>query len=138
MEGRNPLSPDEYVLRRITAFKYDVNSLFPIPPDHFNPQEKDADGISMFQESVFTPESLADLSSNKHGFLIARIQVRELQEIGLTAVPTNGEGHVSIPELRYERFKNDPNAVDLLKNKLAKLAASRIVLRTEPKPSKTT
>jgi len=132
MEGRDPLSPDEYVLRRVTAFKYDQNSSFPIPPEHFNPRDKDTDGISMFQASVFTPEQLADLN-NKHGFLIAKFTVKELQDIGLTVEPTNGEGHVSISELSYANSKNDPNGVDLLKNKLAKLAAERIVLRTAPK-----
>lgn len=133
MAGRNLLSPDEYLLRRITAFKYDENSPFPIPPDHLNPLEKDRKGISMYQESVRTPRQLADEFANKHGYLIARLQVRELQEIGLNPV-LDDNGHVSIPELRYEMLKSDPNGVDVLKTKLAKLAAMRIVLRTAPKP----
>ena len=122
MEGRDPLLPDEYLLRRITAFKYDANSSFPIPPDHFNPREADHDGISFFQESSTTPQQLADLA-NKHGWLIARIQVRELHEIGLTA----------IQELNYANSKSNPNVVDLLKKDLAKLASQRIVHRSAPK-----
>lgn len=132
MEGRDPLLPDEYLLRRITAFKYDANSSFPIPPDHFNPREADHDGISFFQESSTTPQQLADLA-NKHGWLIARIQVRELHEIGLTAIPTDGGGHVSIQELNYANSKSNPNVVDLLKKDLAKLASQRIVHRSAPK-----
>jgi hypothetical protein len=133
MDGRDPLSPDEYLLRRVTAFKYDDKSPFPIPPDHFNPRQgKDEDGISFFQESTnCTPQKLADFS-NKHGWIIARVKVGELKDIGLTPTPTNGEGHVSIPELKYADFKSKPAEVDRLKKDLARLIADRIVLRTQP------
>ncbi len=134
MDGRDPLSPNEYLLRRITAFKYDAKAPFPIPPDHFNPRaDEDTDGISFFQESVRTPEELAGVA-NKHGYLIVRVKVSELQQIGLTPTPSGGNGHVSIPELNYADSKSNPKAVDILKKNLAKLVSDRIVLRTPPKP----
>jgi hypothetical protein len=133
MDGRDPLSPDEYVLRRITAYKFDEKSKFPIPPEHFHPRPQDEDGISFYQEKVATPEGLADYS-NKHGWIIAKIRVSELREIGLTAAPTGPNGHVSLRELSYANSKSSPDATDILKAKLASLAAKRIVLRTEPKP----
>ena len=118
---------------RITAFKYDQSSPFPIPPDHFHPRPTDEEGISFFQEASHTPEQLADLS-NKHGWLIARIKVRDLQALGLNPKPDGDSGHVSIPELSHKNSKTNPKAVDLFKNDLAKLAAKNIVLRTPPKP----
>ena len=133
MDGRDPLSPDEYILRRITACKFDPKSKFPIPPDYFHPRSQDEDGISFYQEHVTTPEALAECS-NKHGWLIARIRVSELREIGLNPMPTGPDGHVSLPELSYANSKSNRDGTDILKNKLASLAAKRIVLRTEPKP----
>lgn len=60
MEGRDPLSPDEYLLRRITAHQYDAKATYPIPFEKFNPRPKlDDDGISFFQESTTTPEKMA-------------------------------------------------------------------------------
>ena len=132
MAGRDPLLPDEYLLRRITAFKYDPTLSFPIPPEHFQPNARDTDGLSFFQESATTPAALAN-SPNKHGWLIARVSVRELREIGLNPVPTGASGHVSVPELSSANFRLNRNEVDLLKLKLAKLAAARIVLRSDPK-----
>jgi hypothetical protein len=132
MEGRAPLSPDEFLLRRITACKYDENSIFPIPPDHLNPQRNDVDGISMWQESHKTAGELANEVKNNYGYLIARFTVRELVENGFALEQTGGEGHVSLPQLSYPESKKNPQSVDILKAKLAKLASQRIVYRSFP------
>ena len=84
----------------------------------------------MFQASMRTPEELAKLQ-NKHGYLVVKLKVSELQDIGLSVVPTDEPGHVSIPELKYTSYKTDPRTVEVLKNKLAKLASTRIVYRTD-------
>jgi hypothetical protein len=135
MNGCDPLSPDEYLLRRISAFKVDENSLDEVIPwTHFTPRKEDTDGLSVTRETAKTPEQMVEGSKNKHGYYVSRIQVKELIAIGLMPVPTEqyGIGHVSIPELSYQAFKRDEVGAQKKMRNLAKLAWEGKVLGPTP------
>ena len=129
-DGSESLSPDEYVLRRVSAFGVDKNLPIPIPPGHFRPNKDDVDGISLFRRSCKTPEQLVENATGRHGYYVVKYQVKELVGMGLNPRLTGdvSSGHVSIPELSLMAVNADPDAAESLMTKLAIAAWPRVVL----------
>lgn len=129
-DEHEPLSPDEYVLRRVSAYQVDTSLPIPIAPQKFEPIKDDDDGISMFRVSHKTPQQLLENAKGKHGYYVLRFQVKELIAMGLTPTPTGDPlgGHVSIPELSLGAVRDDPDTAETLMTNLAAMAWTRVVL----------
>lgn len=77
MNGANPLSPEEYLLRRISACEVKpADETFPW--GHFTPTRNDLDGLSLTRATVKTPEQVVEGMRNRCGYYVAKFQVQEL------------------------------------------------------------
>jgi hypothetical protein len=128
MVDASPLSLNEFLLRRISAFEVDENGF---PWGHFSPSRADVDGLSFTRASAKSPEQMVEGSTNRWGYFVVRLQVRELVAIGLEPVLTEhiAPGHVSIPALSYPNCKANKIAAQAKMRALAALAWRRVVLK---------
>lgn len=111
MDQCDPISPDEYLLRRVP---FDENNK-PIDPElaqpvsrlAFRPSSKDVDGISLFREKFVTPEQIANLhrenSKGKECYVV-RVKAKDLFDpsVGVKVIPNKIDalpGHALIPEI---------------------------------------
>jgi hypothetical protein len=103
-----PVRKDEILLRAIPNapgyFSEEMGN-WKVNLDTFRPRKRDTDGLSFFREDFTTPQELAEKNQYASGIRVARITVRQLQELGLTAKPCPDEGqaagHTVVPEMRY-------------------------------------
>jgi hypothetical protein len=129
----DPITPDEYVLRRIlNKFdRYDPSLAIPVQRYAFAPNEKDRDGLSVFRELFVTPEGVARTGPNSAGYYVARLAVSELLKLGLTVVPDPLEdappGHAMVPELSFAAVRNAKTTSKEIQFQLAMLASTAIV-----------
>jgi len=132
--ANDPILPSEYVLRRIHPNNFNPEQPTPILRCEFEPKPRDQEGISLYREKILSAAELANAGKNPRIYYVARILVQDLLAMGLSVVPTPGplDGHVSIPELSYQQFKNDKNRSKDLQRRLAVLASRDIVLRPSP------
>lgn len=104
-----PISDDEWLLRRVHKMRFRTEKVPLISPTAFEPRLKgrdpDTDGISLYRaeclESV--EESLETIDADKRGeHGIVRVQVKTLRAMGLDVSPipdSRVKGHVVIPGL---------------------------------------
>lgn len=134
-DQREPVSPDEYVLRAIPNSHeyYRADLAIPVTRAAFQANRtEDTTGLSVFRESCFPDPAQAALiianALRKHGnYYVVRLSVADLGVLGLSVIPDPQQdqppGHALIPALGYiEYAKNKPRAKDV-QLKLAKLAA---------------
>lgn len=132
---RDPVSLNEYVLRRIHKNQFDRAQDNPVLRLAFKPAPPDTDGISVFRERFVSPTELANAGRKPGEYYVARLSVRELKDtlaLSVIADPDENQqpGHALIPEL------NTSNALvpwsRELQRELAKLASRSIVHEPEP------
>jgi hypothetical protein len=130
MNGSKPLSADEYVLRRISAF----NVIDRFHYSSFIPSSSDTDGLSLWRETANTPDQLVDGAKSKYGYYVVKFRVQELTDLGFILEPTDqiAPGHVSIVNLKPENYKTDKARVTETLERLAELAWNRRVLGPTP------
>jgi hypothetical protein len=105
----DPITDDEWLLRRIHKDRFKTNRVPIISPSAFEPRVKgrdpDVDGISLYREACLASpdEILATVAEEKrHEYAIVRVPVSALQELELSVDLKPDErvkGHVIIPEL---------------------------------------
>ena len=136
-DQQDPVSPDEYVLRRIPKDKSRYNPSLPEPVQRvaFQPSEWDVDGISVFRELFVSAAALAKAGTNNNGYCVARLSVSDLIALGLTIVPDprndQPPGHAIISELSISEMKQNKAKCKEIQRRLAKLAGINIVFETE-------
>lgn len=141
-----PISDDEYLLRRVhyTKFRNDRSPL--ISPNAFEPRTKgrdiDSDGISLYRMSCLDnwSEVLTHVSQDKLIEIgVVKLQAAFLSGLGLsfTIKPvTDIKGHVVIPELNAHDYEIDKSRFVSVKLYLAE-EGSRLenIVRWPPKLS---
>jgi hypothetical protein len=134
-DQREPVSPDEFVLRAIPNNKECYRADLPVRilRSAFQAYRQDTTGLSVFRESCFpnpaaAPLILANVLPGHGNYHIVRLSVAALQQLGLTVMPDPQQdpppGHALIPELGYIQYeKNRPKAKEV-QLELAKLASA--------------
>jgi hypothetical protein len=128
-DGCDPLSPDEFLLRRIPHNYVAPNEITDkIRLGHFEPQSgRDDDGISLYREKLVSAQQLVDSAKGKGPYYVARATVKEIEAIGLHPVITDEPSHTSVPELSVAAVKQNDDACRQLMLKLARLLSKQIV-----------
>lgn len=127
----DPVSPDEWLLRRVPYSKQNniINLSDPQPIDRqaFRPSSNDHDGLSIFRELFVTAEQIADDYRQRKGkeCYVVRIKARTLldQPIGanLAPAPINDlPGHTLVPELNLNFQKSDKKSCKAMQYSIAK------------------
>ena len=99
----NIIEDEEFLLRRVPlAQATDGPAAAPLAVA-FAPSDRDADGISLYRETMHSPEEVAAMRTmSTNPIYIARIRVGDVREGGMTVrncpLPDQA-GHVVIPEL---------------------------------------
>ncbi len=102
----DPVSPDEFVYRRIPGGNpsfYNPRKSRPVTVGAFSPSDLDTDGLSVFRALFTTPDEVARLNSKPYSFYIARLRVSDILELGVSVIPDPLPdppfGHSLIPEM---------------------------------------
>lgn len=131
---RDPVSLDEYVLRRIHRSMFDGSLPVPVIRTAFQPGPPDTKGISVFREEFVSAGEISDAARTPGAYYVTRLSVRVLKEtLGLSVIPDADEnqppGHALIPEINASN-KGDRRLKEL-QRELAKLASRSIVHQAE-------
>ena len=134
-DQRDPVSDDEYVLRRILSDYYDPSLRDPVHSQGFYPTKNDTNGISVFRDLFVTPDLVANSGKNPKGYYVARLRVSEIRALGLTVIPDPKDdqlpGHALIPKLCIIEYAKNKNDIKFLMHKLATLAGNEIVFEPD-------
>jgi hypothetical protein len=131
----DPLTEDEFILRRIHQNNYKLNKTPPVQRVAFEPKDDDHEGLSCNREYFVSAEALA-FSGRKPGeYYIARLSVKVLRgpSYQLTIDPTPNpdpaepRGHCDIRELSISESRKNVNKSKQLQRRLAELASKNIV-----------
>ena len=123
----HPLSPDEYILRRVPASPGNklINLDLPRPLDRtaFRPNKNDIFGISVFRELFVTPLRIAKKGrKGPNSYYVVRLRVSDVRAAGFNAIPDPQTdqlpGHTLIPEINLGTDKERSKELQL---KLANL-----------------
>jgi hypothetical protein len=139
----DPITDDEWLLRRVRVEKFRTDKIPIISPNAFEPRikgrEPDTDGISLHRAACLADPSevLATIAPERqHEYGIARIQVSFLKSLKLTVVRKRDErvkGHVVIPQLNSGDYESDKARFTPIKVKLATEASKDENILRRPK-----
>lgn len=129
----DPISPDEFLLRRVHMSKFKSANPPVVIPNAFEPmmppkaRKPDTTGISLHRESCLNaPEhSLSEIPLEKRGANgLVRLRVSVLVELGVTLIPEKDPestvpGHVVLHDLRCDEYTRDLKSCKRLMEKLA-------------------
>lgn len=128
-----PISDDEWLLRRVPGDRFRTEKVPLISPNAFEPRnskarDPDWDGISLYRQACLElpDEILEVLAEDKRKFTgIVKIQAGELRRLGLDIISSPGtiKGHVVIPQLNTRDYFADKEKYTDLKLEIAKLAS---------------
>ena len=133
MKSENdPVSKDEFVLRRIHKNHFNPALRLPVIRFAFRPTPKDKTGLSVFRQLFVAPSELAATGRKPGEYYIARLSVRDvIDQLGLSVAPDPDEkqprGHALIPELHASNA-GQPRAKEV-QLMLVKLASRSIAHR---------
>jgi hypothetical protein len=133
-----PISDDEWLLRRVRIERFRLEKTPFISPDAFAPRTKgrdlDDNGISLYRLACLdVPEkALATIpdDSKRSQTGLVKIPVSVLRQLGLTIVADPDEripGHVLIPELNADGYRSRRHEVISIMTVLAELASANVV-----------
>lgn len=144
LSDSDPVSPDEYVLRRIPGWLNLVSNRdgeLLVSPEAFIPRPIDTDGISLYREHFVSALDVAmadDFDPGNH--YVARIEVKSITKLGVHVEPrpTDGlPGHAIIPQLCFRRGRSRAEKRKLLdiRYDLGQLASLAIVFTPSDRPA---
>ncbi|MCU7883957.1 MAG: hypothetical protein KZQ82_07115 [Candidatus Thiodiazotropha sp. (ex Lucinoma annulata)] len=125
---------EEYILRRVPNRDdyFNPRQFLSIDPQAFRSNSSDVDGISVSREMFIEPSQLS-LICRKPPYIVVRLLVRDILNIGLTVIPAptpEGQcaspGHALIPELKLDKtLKGEAKKrIKKIRLELAKLASN--------------
>ena len=130
-QGRSPIAPDEFVLRRIHKNHVDSGPPVFISYVGFRPTPDDTEGLSVYREGQVTADEVSTSGRKAGEYYVARLSVRDICALGLSVVSdqqTPGPaGHVLIPELSFPAYQRDKARLREIQVRLAALATQHIV-----------
>jgi hypothetical protein len=125
----DPITGDEWLLRRVRVEKYQTNKVPIVSPNAFEPRvkgrEPDTDGISLYRAACLSDPSevLATVApERRHEYEIVRVRVSALESLGLSVQSMPDErikGHVVIPELNATAYSAEKARFTPIKLQLA-------------------
>ncbi len=133
MDENEPVDDSELIYRRIHPNFYNPALRVAVLPEAFRPSRNDTTGLSVLRACFAKPQdTLANRDPAKvSGYYVARLSVRELQNLGLTVepepAPDGPPGHAVIPELSWQAYQAQKQHGKLILVELAKLASADIV-----------
>lgn len=122
-----PVTPDEYILRRILNREDYYKPDLPIPVQRVavGPSSKDENGISVYREKFVTAQQVAEAGEYESGYYVARFRAQDAMDLGFTITPDPVEdelpGHSLIPQLGGCAKRDDVNKYREMALDLAKL-----------------
>lgn len=129
----DPITDDEWLLRRVRVEKFRSNKTPIISPNAFEPRiegrDPDTNGISLFREACLNDplDILATVPiENRDSNSIVRIPVSLLHELGLTveiSLDSRVVGHVVIPEMNSVAYSGNQGSFTATKLALAEKAS---------------
>ena len=146
----DPITDDEWLLRRIPAVRVRLNKTPIISPNAFEPlmpgpkvRHPDIDGINLYRMACLSDpnEVLATVDPSRHSeFAIARIPISLIKMLQLTVVPifdSRVPGHVVIPELSTNFYNSNEPRFKIILAHLAAVASepANLLLRPLPRTS---
>lgn len=146
MKSENePITDDEWLIRRVNKMYWRAESFPFIIPEAFRPRDKgdapDLTGISVYRLSCLSclEDSLAKVPAVKLGAAgLVRFQVAELKAIGWSVVPDADKdnpvipGHCVIPELSVQSYEANKQLRKFGMATLAQLASRPLCLVRVP------
>lgn len=130
-DAREPLGPEEHVLRRIHKNQANPGQVLAILPAGFRPGKADVDGLSVFREKLVSPTEVASAGRKPGDYYVVRLSVQALNTLGLSAVadvkPNGPPGHALIPELAFTAYEQDKERLKAVLVELARLGSQAIV-----------
>lgn len=130
----DPISEDEWLLRRVRVEKFRTDKLPIISPNAFEPRIKgrdpDTDGISLYRAACLADPSevLATIvPERRHEYGIVRIPVSLLRSLHLSVQSRPDDrirGHVVVPELNSVDYESDKSRFTSIKERLAVMASA--------------
>lgn len=143
----DPITDDEWFLRRVRVEKFRTDKVPTISPNAFEPRVKgrdpDTDGISLYRESCLASpdEVLAPVAEDRrHEYGIVRIPYSLLKSHNLTVRIVRDDrvkGHVVIPELNASDYEADKARFTPIKDRLAAVASEDQNILRSPTPPTT-
>ncbi len=127
----DPITAQEFVLRRIHKNQVILTSPTPIQRNAFEPKPRDDTGISVYREAIVSAAAVAAAGAKAGEYYVARLAITDLIRLGLTLIPDPqpGElpGHCVIPELTWQSFQQNKQSSKEVQRNLAQLASQNIV-----------
>jgi hypothetical protein len=140
----DPITDDEWLLRRVRVEMFRTSKVPVISPNAFEPRIKgrdpDMDGISLYRAACLADPSevLATITPERlHEYGIVRIQVSFLKSLDLTVLNKPDQrvkGHVVIPELNAGGYESDKARFTPIKLQLATEASKEENILRHPQP----
>lgn len=132
-DEHGPVSPDEYILRRVFVDHFNPALSEPVQRVAFQPNKNDTDGISVFRELFVTPAEIARRGpKGPSKYFVVRLLAADIFALGLSILPDpqsdQPPGHAVIQELNP---KVDERRSKELQRELAKLGGRNVAY--EPK-----
>ncbi len=135
MDQNDPVSPEEFILRRVPANQdfIDESLLLRVQRVAFEPKKKhDINGLSVYRERFVSAERVAAAGRSPAGYYVVRLQAKDYLDLGLTLhpdpKPDELPGHTLIPRLNADSMKNHKNESKDLQKKLADRATASTLL----------
>jgi len=145
LDPSSPISPDEFILRRVPQDKMNLDGRS-VSPDAFAPSERDQDGLSLHRAAFHTPEEVGQTLRSKGTApaWVVRFLAKDLLALQLLLKPDPKQpsahpkgiaqpGHILIPDINFNNRKSD--RVIQLKRDLAEIANRSAVLGPFEPPS---
>ena len=128
----DPITDDEWLLRRVRNEKFRTDKLPVISPNAFEPRIKgrdpDTDGINFYRASCLSDpcEVLATIHLERRDeYGIVRISVALLKSLQLSVTSKSDDrirGHVVVPELNSVDYESEKSRFTPIKERLAAMA----------------
>lgn len=128
-----PVSPDEFILRRIPNLQNYINLelAMSVTRAAFGPSSDDIDGLSVYREEFVSARQVAEAGNNPAGYYVVRLQAQDILNLGVQLIqdPKVGQlpGHTLIPELSKDGKKAERKRYKEVTQKLAVLGSGEII-----------
>lgn len=113
MDQNDPVSPDEFILRRVPANQDFIDKSLPLRVQRvaFEPKKKrDINGLSVYRERFVSAMGVAAAGRSSAGYYVVRLRARDYLDLRLTLQPDPQPdelpGHTLIPELNAGSMRN--------------------------------
>lgn len=123
--GEEPVADDEILFRRVSEASgwYDPTSDRPVAWLAFKPNENDVSGLSVWRAKYRSAAETATIGAQPgRRYFVLALRAGELRRVGVSIVPSPGEGgvgHVSLSNLNAIQYRENKDAMRNLAERIA-------------------